>query len=536
MTSTKAKSNLSSEDKLFHRNLFMFSIGTIGRDFLFNFFNGFLLTFILLTKNLTAAQFGSITAIIVAARIFDALNDPVMGGIVESTHTKWGKYKPWQLIGAVSTGVVIILLFNLPLYGWAFIGFLAFSYFMFSITFSMNDIAYWGMMPSLTSDPNKRNTITSAAQICVSIGGGGSGILIPLLTTGNIGTAVFGSAGRAFGVIAVAASVLMVFFQLFTIFGVKEPNLAAALTKKERMKFKDIFRAIAKNDQLLWAAICLLFTNIGTNTFTGGLSTMYIYFEFGYDGLLTVLFSALSAVMSVVVTLVFPGVCKKWGRAKVLYFSSTLAICGYLLLMFIGLFSPQLNEINISLLGFEFHFTGKFILLIVANLLTGAGAYYMIQTVNMANSVEYNELRTGRREESLVFSLRPFANKMGSALSQGLVSLVYVIAGVLAYTNRISAIENAYNSHASLTTEEATQKLTEIGDVLHSVPTWSKNVLLICMCLIPSAFIAASLILHKRFFRLDESKMAEINAALADRKAVAENEKDPETASSSGTL
>lgn len=530
--SNSAVTTRTPEQTLFRRNLFMFSLGTIGRDFLFNFFNGFLLSFILLTKNLTTAQFGSISAIIVAARIFDALNDPIMGGIVESTHTKWGKYKPWQLIGAVTTGIVVVLLFNLPLYGWGFIGFLAISYFMFSITFSMNDIAYWGMLPSLTSDPNERNKLTSAAQICVGFGGGSSGIFIPLLTTGNVGTAVFGSVTRAFGVIAVFAAVAIVVFQLFTLFGVKEPNLAAAIEKKDRMKFKDIFRAILKNDQLLWAAICLLLTNTGTGVFTGGLSMMYVYFEFGYDGLLTVMISALSAFLSFLIPIVFPTLCKRWSRAKVLYFSSTLAIMGYVSLMFVGLFVPNFGPFDVSLLGFDFHFTVKFILLVLANGLTGAGAFYMIQTINMANTVEYNELRTGKREESLIFSLRPFANKMGSALSQGLVSLVYIVAGVLAYTNQISSIENAYNKHVSLTAEEAAQKLSEISSVLHSVPEWSKNVLLICMCLIPATFIAVSLILYKRFFFLDEKKMEEINKELERRK---QGSSDPSAILSSET-
>ena len=87
-----------TEDRILIRNLFMFPLGTLGRDFLYHFFNSYLLTFILLTKSLTDAQFASITIIIICARIFDALNDPIMGGMVENTRTKWGKYKPWQLI------------------------------------------------------------------------------------------------------------------------------------------------------------------------------------------------------------------------------------------------------------------------------------------------------------------------------------------------------------------------------------------------------------------------------------------------------
>ena len=489
------------EKKTFRRNLFTFSMGTIGRDFLYNFFNGYLLSFILLTKNLTTAQFGSITFIIVAARIFDAFNDPIMGGIVENTRTKFGKYKPWQLIGGVLTGGVIIALFNIPLYGWSFIAMLAVCYFLFSITFTMNDISYWGMMPTLTSRPNERNVLTSTAQIFASIGVGLAGFLVPVLTTGNVGTAIFGSVSRAFGNLSIFAAIFMVGFQMITIFGVKEPRMQTPFVRTDRLKFKDIIRVIGKNDQLLWASVFLLLSNVGTNVVTNGLSTMYIYFEFGYDGMLTVLFFVLSGAMSILFTLLYPALSKKWGRNNVLNGSTILVIIGYFCLLMVGLFAPRGKDITLDLLGFHFAFPEKFIFFALAAVTTGAGGAYMIQTVNMANAVEYNELKTGRRDESLIFSLRPLTNKLGSALSQGLVSLVYVIAGVLVYTNKISAIENAYNTSATLTAEEGAEKLSEISSVLNSVPDYNKRVLLICMCVIPMVFLSVLLILNKRFFK-----------------------------------
>ena len=118
--------------KPFTKNMLMFSLGTIGRDFLYFLFNSFLMTFILFTKTIDNKMLTAVGAIIVVARIFDALNDPIMGGIVENTRTKWGKYKPWQLLGAVLTGAVIISVFCVKLDGWSYIGFLAFAYLMFS--------------------------------------------------------------------------------------------------------------------------------------------------------------------------------------------------------------------------------------------------------------------------------------------------------------------------------------------------------------------------------------------------------------------
>ena len=98
--------------KIQKRNLWMFPLGTVGRDMMYNLINSYLLTFVLFTHQLTDAQLSAITAIMVAARIFDALNDPLMGNIIERTRTRWGKFKPWLVIGILTTSVVIYLAFN----------------------------------------------------------------------------------------------------------------------------------------------------------------------------------------------------------------------------------------------------------------------------------------------------------------------------------------------------------------------------------------------------------------------------------------
>ena len=100
------------------RNLWMFPLGTVGRDMIYNLFTNFIFTYILFTRHLTAAQLGAVTAIMVGARVFDALNDPVMGNIIERTRSRYGKFKPWLVIGILSTSVVVYLAFNTSLQGW----------------------------------------------------------------------------------------------------------------------------------------------------------------------------------------------------------------------------------------------------------------------------------------------------------------------------------------------------------------------------------------------------------------------------------
>ena len=492
--------------KPFTKNMLMFSLGTIGRDFLYFLFNSFLMTFILFTKTIDNKMLTVVGAIIVVARIFDALNDPIMGGIVENTRTKWGKYKPWQLLGAVLTGAVIISVFCVKLDGWSYIGFLAFAYLMFSITFTMNDISYWGMLPSLTSDEHERNKLTSCAQLLASAGVGLASLLIPLFTTGSL--AKWG-APTGYKVIGIISAVLMVLFQLFTILGVKEKPLPPIKPdKSDRLTLKKMFQTIAKNDQLLWCALIMLIFSIGTGVVGGGLLTMYVYFEFGYEGGYTLLIGLGYGIISTLFTATYPWLSKKFGRNKILYSAGIATIFGFALMLIFALAiptgAPKSSE-----------WFAKFILIAVAYTFIGYGAgFYMIMVINMANTVEYNEWKYGQRNESLIFSLRPFTAKLSSALTQALVIGVYAVASITTYTNAISNIENEASKNL-ITNKVKMEKITEI---INKVSLQDRQILAACMCIIPIVFMIVALILYKKKCTLSETRLAEMVRETEARK------------------
>lgn len=492
--------------KPFTKNMLMFSLGTIGRDFLYFLFNSFLMTFILFTKTIDNKMLTAVGAIIVVARIFDALNDPIMGGIVENTRTKWGKYKPWQLLGAVLTGAVIISVFCVKLDGWSFIGFLAFAYLMFSISFTMNDISYWGMLPSLTSDEHERNKLTSCAQLLASAGIGLATLLIPLFTTGSL--AKWG-APTGYKVIGIISAVLMVLFQLFTILGVKEKPLPPIKPdKSDRLTLKKMFQTIAKNDQLLWCALIMLIFSTGTNVVGSGLLTMYVYFEFGYEGGYTLLIGLGYGIISTLFTATYPWLSKKFGRNKVLYSAGVSIILGFILMLIFALAIPTGAPKSTE------WFT-KFILIAIAYTIVGYGAgFYMIMVINMANTVEYNEWKYGQRNESLIFSLRPFTAKLSSALTQALVIGVYAVASITTYTNAISNIEN--EASKNLITNKV--KMEKITETINKVSLQDRQVLVSCMCIIPIVFMIVALILYKKKCTLSETRLAEMVRETEARK------------------
>lgn len=492
--------------KPFTKNMLMFSLGTIGRDFLYFLFNSFLMTFILFTKTTDNKMLMVVGAIIVVARIFDALNDPIMGGIVENTRTKWGKYKPWQLLGAVLTGAVIISVFCVKLDGWSYIGFLAFAYLMFSITFTMNDISYWGMLPSLTSDEHERNKLTSCAQLLASAGIGLASLLIPLFTTGSL--AKWG-APTGYKVIGIISAVLMVLFQLFTILGVKEKPLPPIKPdKSDRLTLKKMFQTIAKNDQLLWCALIMLIFSTGTSVVGSGLLTMYVYFEFGYEGGYTLLIGIGYGIISTLFTATYPWLSKKFGRNKVLYSAGVAIILGFILMLIFALAIPTGAPKSTE------WFT-KFILIAIAYTIVGYGmGFYMIMVINMANTVEYNEWKYGQRNESLIFSLRPFTAKLSSALTQALVIGVYAVASITTYTNAISDVENEASKNL-ITNKVKMEKITEI---INKVSLQDRQILAACMCIIPIVFMIVALILYKKKCTLSETRLAEMVRETEARK------------------
>lgn len=492
--------------KPFTKNMLMFSLGTIGRDFLYFLFNSFLMTFILFTKTTDNKMLMVVGAIIVVARIFDALNDPIMGGIVENTRTKWGKYKPWQLLGAVLTGAVIISVFCVKLDGWSYIGFLAFAYLMFSITFTMNDISYWGMLPSLTSDEHERNKLTSCAQLLASAGVGLASLLIPLFTTGSL--AKWG-APTGYKVIGIISAVLMVLFQLFTILGVKEKPLPPIKPdKSDRLTLKKMFQTIAKNDQLLWCALIMLIFSTGTSVVGSGLLTMYVYFEFGYEGGYTLLIGIGYGIISTLFTATYPWLSKKFGRNKVLYSAGVAIILGFILMLIFALAIPTGAPKSTE------WFT-KFILIAIAYTIVGYGmGFYMIMVINMANTVEYNEWKYGQRNESLIFSLRPFTAKLSSALTQALVIGVYAVASITTYTNAISDVENEASKNL-ITNKVKMEKITEI---INKVSLQDRQILVSCMCIIPIVFMIVELILYKKKCTLSETRLAEMVRETEARK------------------
>ncbi len=476
------------ELKIRKKNLWMFPLGTVGRDMCYNLVTNFLLTYILFTKGLSAAQLGAITAIMVAARVFDALNDPIMGNIIEATHTKWGKFKPWLVIGVLLTSVVVTMVFSTDLKGWDFVILFGVFYFSYSIAYTMHDISYWGMVPALSSDAAARDQYTSRATLFAGIGGTLASILIPMLTTGN--TAIGGSANVAYKYVAVAISVLMPLFLCFTLFGVKE-HRETVKPEKAAGGLKQVVNTIMQNDQLRWIAIIFLIQQVGNGLVIGGIGSTYIYFRFGYEGGLYSLFTTVGMSATAFLMVFYPTISKKIQRKKLMNIMAVIAVVGYVF-MILSYVIPSIG----------------FGLLVVGYMLSNFGqyCYYLVMMISIINTVEYNQYKCGVRSEAIIASVRPFMTKMSSAVIVMITTASYVIFGVTSYTNKISDLESA----SAMGTITEADKLSQIGEILGSVQAGQTMGLLICMTVLPCALMLISNYLYQKKYKLDEEEYARI--------------------------
>ena len=486
------------ELKTRRKNLLMFPLGTVGRDMVYALITNYLLTYILFTRGLTAAQLTAVTAIMVGARIFDALNDPIMGNIIERTRTRWGKFKPWLVIGILSTSVVVYLAFNTDLQGWSFIWFFGIIYFMYSITYTMHDISYWGMVPALSSDANARNQFTARATLFAGIGGTAANILIPMLTTGEF--AIGGSATIAYGRIALVIGILAPLFLCFTIFGVREQRNYDKESAPP-ISFKKIIGTITGNDQLLWISLIFLIQQIGNGIVLSGIGCTYIYFDFGYQGGLFSIFTTVGMSATAFLMIFYPAISRHITRKKLMNIMMGISAVGYAVMLIPGLF------LSSSMV--------KFWLIVIGYMLANFGQYcfYLIMMISIINTVEYNEYVHGTRDEAIIASLRPFLTKLASALTVVIASASYIIFGVTDYTNQISSLESAA---ASGVISEA-EKLSSITAVLGGVGNGQALGLLLFMTVLPFAFMLVSHLLYKKHYKLDEDEYERICAELARR-------------------
>ena len=456
------------------RNKICFGLGTVGRDALYSLVSMYLLVHLTDVVKFSDKGLGVIGIMLTLFGIFDAVIDPFVGAIVDNTKTKWGKFKPWILIGMIGTAILTVLMFhNFNMDETSHIVLLAITYLLFSIFFSLNDISYWSLMPAISKDQGVRESVGAFARICANVGMFAM-VLIYLNVPG-----FFPSLNNrdAYFIFAIIVAIIMMLFQSITLFGVKEDR--SQLEKSERTTLKDLFRALFKNDQLMVTAVSMALFMIGYCT-TTGFGTYYFKYAYKNEDMYMI-FAAVLAVAQLTALSVFPLFRKKFTR-KQLYTGSMIAVTVSYIIFFLSFEWLPL----IVLAGLGLFFAQAFI--------------QLLMLLFLADAVEYGEWKLGKRNEAASFAVQPFINQFGGAVSKGIVSFTLIISGINAISQSLVG-----------------DKLIDAEYIMNNTSDTSVWIMKISMMILPLVCILLGFYLYQKKFKIDEKMYAEICKDLEER-------------------
>ena len=584
-----------------------YGLGAVGKDMVYMLSASYILYYYQDILGVSAIAMG---VILLVARIFDAFNDPIMGIVVAKTKTRWGKFRPWLLIGTLTNAVILFLMFSAPpsLSGSGLVAYAAVTYILWGVTYTMMDIPYWSMIPAFTEGGKEREGLSALARSCAGVGSAIVTIITVMAVT-SIGTAMDNSksekmtmqyASEVGGVIvhvieiddsdaatgneieyidginikatankdefkeifessedtslkytsknskfdlkfddveinadnatvifemglkddssfaelnvyvssdvyskldkdggvsnitgeftstkeverygfkyfSLIVAILFVIFIIITCLGIKEKSTADMQTAG----IGEMFKALIQNDQAMTIVITIVLINVATYI----TSNLLIYF-FKYDlagsnwqGNYTLFNTFAGAVQILAMMLMFPLLRKFFTTIKIFNIAVVASIAGYVVLLVMAL--SGISSV------YPFLLPGFFIM-------SAVGILNVLVTIFLANTVDYGELKNGRRDESVIFSMQTFVVKLASGIAALVASICLSISNLNNDTETVGAAKSAVGGNSLL-------------------------VLRLTMTLLPIFGMIIAIILFRKKYILDEKKLNEITETLKNK-------------------
>ena len=446
-----------------------YGLGAVGKDMVYALSASYIMYYYQDILGLSATFVGFILMI---ARVFDAANDPFMGVVVAKTNSRWGKFRPWLFTGTILNAFVLYALFAAPaVSGKALMIYFAVMYILWGVTYTMMDIPFWSMIPAVTSTAKDRENLSVVGRTSAGVGYA----LINVFTVMAVSKLGGGIERTGFRLFALIIAILFVIFILFTCFTIREQKVENMQTTS----VKEMFKALFNNDQAIVTVVTIVLINSALYI----TSNLLIYF-FKYDiGGTTwkdayTLFTSVGGISQILgMMAVYPILRSKLSNTIIFKLGLCLAIFGYAFLL------------ALCLLGYSSVLTMLMVpgvMIFVAN-----GILTVLTTVFLANTVDYGEVKTGHREESVIFSMQTFVVKAASGLAVFITGVSLDLIG-----------------------------LTSKDGLGEGMPTFSSPLLglRLLMTILPMIGLVLALVLFTRKFILTDEKAEQIRKQLEEKK------------------
>ncbi len=446
-----------------------FGIGAVGKDMVYALSSSYVMYYYQDVLGLSASFVGLILMI---ARFFDALNDPFMGVVVAKTRTRWGRFRPWIFSGTILNALVLYALFAAPVMSEAaLMVYFSIVYILWGVTYTMMDIPYWSMIPAVTETPKDRENLSMVGRTCAGVGSA----IIAMFTMLLVGMFGGNSERIGFRYVALIVSVIFVVTEVICCASVKENTRSEMKTAT----VKEMFSALFRNDQAMVVVGSIVLINSALYL-TSNFIIYFFKYDFGGTGWKATytLFSTVGGAAQILGMMVlYPLLRRKLSSTQVFHLSLVLALCGYATLLVFCLIGLSHSLILLCVPG---------VVVFACN-----GMLSVLTTLFLSNSVDYGELKTGRREESVIFSMQTFVVKAASGVAVFLTGIGLDLIGLVGNTDETGPV--AVQSAGTL-----------MG-------------LRLMMTVLPMLVLAVALILFRRKFVLTDERAGEISELLSKK-------------------
>lgn len=411
----------------------MYLTGLFGQNLIYNIVTAGLYYYFQNVICLPAVALGWIFAI---ARIWDAINDPMMGSIVDKTITKWGKCKPYLLFAPIVICVITCVAFLNGNYAHAksdgnttamilIVTWAAVSYILWGMSYTAGDVPLWGVISRMSEVEKDRAKLIALARIVASVAAGLG--IVSVVALSQAANKQFGeneNAQKGFIVVGIAMTVVASLLFECAGLGVKErvPNDGQTKTMKQSFKLMwdcKPFRRLMLSG-ILRAPLQLLATVV---------MTLFTYYY--CDGDLTNAFSNAKTFLTVVIvggaffvgqfgaTAVCPALMKRMDVKKI-YNLTALSALPMALLFVTYLIAPtELAKMSWVVIDG--------VLLLFAGI--GFGSVYVCQSVMISDCIDYEEYNNGYRPDGVFFSGQSFIQKFSTGIASIISAYVYAVVG-----------------------------------------------------------------------------------------------------------
>ena len=407
----------SGNNKIIQR--IAYACGTFGHDIFYAMIGTYFIMFV--TSNLFNTEnesyneymIGLVTTVILVIRIAELFIDPFIGNTIDKTNTRWGRFKPWVIIGGLVAAVSLAILFTdlggLTSSPMLYLIVFAILYIIMDIFYSAKDVAIWSMIPAMSFDSKEREITATFARVGSVFGAQLVTVMvIPIVLAFSKDSN--GGAGDATGWLAFAVIGGGISLLGAVLLGLGTKEQASNLREnKTETSFKDVFSILRKNDQLMWLAFTYLIFGLGQNL-VNSFQIYYFTYMLGDSSQLSFL-GIINVIIGLLAVVLFPVLTTKFKRRN-LFFGSIIVM---LLALVIYAFAGQSTLMVLFAAGL-FNLPQPLIFLVVLMTLT--------------DTVEYGQLKLGHRDESLILCVRPLIDKMSGAITSAIVGFTAVWVGM----------------------------------------------------------------------------------------------------------